>query len=95
MAAIQLKKAWYLKNGMGGPAGMPVGGAPGQASGAGGPGGGGEGGMPGGMMMQHPARYRELVRREDQAQAVGILYVTKYPRVPINKTLWPYNIEKG
>jgi hypothetical protein len=47
------------------------------------------------MMMQHPARFRQLVRKEDEAQAVGILYVTKYPRVPINKTLWPYNIEKG
>jgi ferredoxin/flavodoxin len=92
MAAIQLKKAWYLKNGMGGPAGMPAGGAPGQAAGAGGPGGGQ---APGGMMMRHPARFRSLVRKEDEEQAVGILFVTKYPRVPINKKLWPYEVEKG
>jgi ferredoxin/flavodoxin len=89
MAAIQLKKGWYLKS-----MSMP-GGGPGGAPGAGTPGGGGAGGMPGGMMMQHPARFRQLVRKEDEEQAVGILYVTKYPRVPINKTLWPYHIEKG
>jgi len=87
MAAIQLKKAWYLKS-----MGMP-GGGQGGAPGAGGPGGGG--GMPGGMMMQHPARYRGLVRKEDEEKGIGILYITKYPRVPINKKLWPYNIEKG
>ncbi len=87
MAAIQMKKGWWLKSMT-----MP-GGGPG---GAGGPGGGGEGGMPGGMMMmQHPARFRQLVRKEDEESATGILYITKYPRVPINKKLWPYSIEKG
>jgi hypothetical protein len=45
--------------------------------------------------MQQPARFRNLVRREDEEAAVGILYITKYPRVPINKTLWPYHIDKS
>jgi hypothetical protein len=45
--------------------------------------------------MRHPARFRSLVRKEDEEQAVGILFVTKYPRVPINKKLWPYEVEKG
>jgi len=82
MAAIQMKKSWYLKSGMGMPGGGS-GGAP------------GEGGPPGGMTMQQPARFRQLVRKEDEENAIGILYITKYPRVPINKTLWPYHINKG
>jgi ferredoxin/flavodoxin len=85
MAAIQLKKGWYLKSMT-----MP-GGGPGGAPSAGGPGGG----MPGGMMMHEPARFRNLVKKEDEENSVGILFVTKYPRVPINKKLWPFNIEKG
>ncbi len=93
MAAIQMKKGWYLKSMSG-----PGGGMPGQGPMAGGPGGGGSGGggqMPVGMMMQHPARFRQLVRREDEEKGVGILYITEYPRVPINKTLWPYSIDEG
>jgi ferredoxin/flavodoxin len=91
MAEIQMKKAWYFKGGMGMPGGGR-GGAPGQPMPGGGRGGGGE--MPA-MMMQQPARFRSLVRREDEETAIGILYITDYPRVPINKALWPYHIEKS
>jgi hypothetical protein len=31
----------------------------------------------------------------DEETATGILFITKYPRVPINKTLWPYHVDKG
>jgi ferredoxin/flavodoxin len=85
MAAIQLKKGWYLQAQFGG---MPEGGP-------GGP--GGPGGEPGElmMMMQHPPRFRELVRREDQKNSIGVMFITDYPRVPINKKLWPHEVDEG
>lgn len=87
MAAIQLKKGWYLQSG----GALPEGGMPGMGEMEGGPGGGDEGFA---MMMQHPARYRDLMRREDQQNSMGIMFLTEYPRVPINKTLWPYHIDE-
>jgi ferredoxin len=88
MAAIQLKKGWYLKSGMGLPEG---GGAP---PGMGEPGHGGpEGEMM--MMMHHPPRFRELVIPEEQKNGIGVMFITEYPRVPINESLWPYDVKEG
>jgi formate hydrogenlyase subunit 6/NADH:ubiquinone oxidoreductase subunit I/flavodoxin len=62
----------------------------------GGPGGAGEGfQMPSGMMGGYSARFRNLLRKEDEGTAVRVQDMTRYPRVPVNKTLWPYHIEKG
>jgi len=103
MAEIQLKKAWWFQGGRGmsgggrgeGPGGPTPGEGRGGGPGSPMPGGGkGEGGPMPGMMMRQPARFRNLVRREDEETAVGILYITDYPRVPVNKTLWPYHLDK-
>jgi flavodoxin/ferredoxin len=87
--------------GQGGRGGM------GQASIAGGPGGGAgmgqmpmdqgigsaAGGPPGGMMESYSPRFRNLLKEE--VKAVGVADLKLYPRVPVNKKLWPYNVEKG
>lgn len=97
MAAIQLKKGWYFKSLGMSPMGEGRGGGP--EGGSGGPpamGQTGEAGPGSGMrMMQHPPRFRQLARSEDQANGVGVMFITDYPRVPINKKLWPYEMNEG
>ena len=48
-----------------------------------------------GMMGGYSARFRSLLRKEDEGTAVQVQDMTKYPRVPVNKTLWPYHIDNG
>jgi ferredoxin/flavodoxin len=90
--------------GPGGRGGMPGGrgsrGGMGRGEGSmpGGPGGRGEmgpgqGPMPGGMGGYSP-RFRSLRRKEDEGTAVQVQFMTKYPRVPVNKDLWPYHMDK-
>lgn len=81
----------------GGPGGM---GEMGMGPMAGGPGGMGEMGMgpmaggPGGEGgMTYTPRFRSLVEEECTIGTVSEL--TVYPRVPINKALWPYHIDEA
>jgi hypothetical protein len=46
-------------------------------------------------MGEYSARFRNLRRKEDEATAVQVQFLTKYPRVPVNKNLWPYHIDNG
>jgi NAD-dependent dihydropyrimidine dehydrogenase PreA subunit/flavodoxin len=62
------------------------------AGGQGGPGGPGQ--MPGGM-GGYTARFRSLLRKEDEGTAVQVQFMTKYPRVPVNETLWPYHMNES
>jgi ferredoxin len=97
-----------MAGGPGGGAGMGQGpAAGGRGSGAGGPGGGGgmgqmpmdqgigssAGGPPSGMAEGYSPRYRSLLKQD--VTAVGVADLKVYPRVPVNKKLWPYNVEKG
>ena len=74
-------------------AGGPSGGM-GQGQMAGGPGGAG-GAAPGGGGggEGYSVRFRNLLKQE--GAAVGVADLKVYPRVPINKKLWPYHMEKG
>jgi flavodoxin/ferredoxin len=78
----------------------------GQASAAGGPGGGGgmgqgpmaggpggSGGAPGGGGEGYSIRFRNLLKQE--VKAIGVADLKPYPRVPVNKKLWPYHMDKG
>ena len=70
----------------------------GQAPTAGGPGGPEGSAQMAGGMGGYSARFRSLVRKEDEETAVQVQFRTKdphIPRVPVNKALWPYHIEKG
>lgn len=75
----------------------PNGGMPGAADGPGGGGpmgGGAPDGMPGGMpggMGGYSIRFRPLVTEECTIGTVSEL--TSYPRIPIEKKLWPYRME--
>jgi hypothetical protein len=93
MAAIQLKKGWYLQQ-MFGPGGGPGGpeGEPGAPPMMGEP---GEGSQESNMMMHQPVRFRSLIRQEDRATSIGVMFMTDYPRVPINKKLWPHEVDEG
>lgn len=58
--------------------------------GPGGPGGpGGSAQMPEGM-GGYTARFRSIVQKECSIGKVSEL--TSYPRIPINKELWPYHV---
>ena len=95
MAAIQLKKGWYLQAAFGG---MPGGGSGGPGGEPGAPpmmGETGEGGPDPGMMMRHPPRFRSLISQDDMATSIGVMFITDYPRVPINKKLWPHEVDEG
>jgi ferredoxin/flavodoxin len=67
----------------------------GQAPMPGGP-GGAEGSAPpmGGGMGGYSPRFRNLLKGEECT--IGkVVELTKYPRIPINKKLWPYHVEQG
>ena len=81
-----------IAGGPGGRGGMSRGQGP-MAGGPGGRGGmgSGQGPMSGGM-GEYSARFRSLRRKEDEGTAVQVQFMTKYPRVPVNKALWPYHM---
>ena len=81
-----------MPGGPGGRGGMGRGQGP-MAGGPGGRGGmgSGQGPMSGGM-GEYSARFRSLRRKEDEGAAVQVQFMTKYPRVPVNKALWPYHM---
>lgn len=59
---------------------------------AGGPGGPGGSGQMAGPMGGYTARFRSLIKEECTIGTVSEL--TSYPRVPINKELWPHNFNE-
>jgi ferredoxin len=95
MAEVQLKKTWWFAD-MFKNMSLPGGGG---APGGGGPGGGGPGGSGShagrgstasrANELESYVRYRNLTRQEDNDKAFSILGITSYPRVPINKELFP------
>jgi ferredoxin len=90
MAEVQLKKAWWFKEiGMG--AMTPNGPAMNQGM-AGGRTGSGGGGAPMSGPESSP-RFRSLVRKEDEEHSFQVMFITKYPRVPIKSDLWPEHID--
>jgi len=72
--------------------GMPQGGMPPGGGMPGGPGGPGGGEMPSGMMGGYSVRFRSLVKEECTKGTVATL--SDYPRVPINKKIWPYHMDE-
>jgi NAD-dependent dihydropyrimidine dehydrogenase PreA subunit/flavodoxin len=80
----------------GGPPGggmPPDGGMPGGTGGPGGPGGPGASGLMMAAMGGYTPRFRPLVTEECTGGKVGDL--TTYPRIPLNKKLWPYHMEES
>jgi hypothetical protein len=102
MAEIQLKKAWWFQPEAGFT--IPGGGMPGEFGPGEGapPGGGGPGGPEGpggpgeGGMMDHSLPgFRQLVSPEEVGSRGQVMFFTEYPRVPLKKDLWPYEIDEG
>jgi ferredoxin len=88
MAEIQLKKAWWFQPEAGFT--MPGGGVPGEG---GLPGGGGPG--EGGMLGHSLPGFRQLISPEEIGSRGQVMFFTEYPRVPLKKELWPYEIDEG
>lgn len=76
--------------------GMPGGGMPGGGGTPGGEGGGMPGGEGGGMpgMGGYSIRFRALVT-VTEGSAPTVSELTSYPRIPLNKKLWPHHIEEA